>query len=201
MGFEFIGGVINVFKRLVVRKNADKEAKAAGAWIETTKKLGTVLGLIAAGISGFYGAWFKPEDKAQAAYEVTSEGIEALSRDVHRLTIMTTQANSAMIGMDKMVAVELAKLTQRLDYMESELEDRLSYEPAEIVDTVEAAAMSAPSPTMTHYPEPAPSDVMYGGDVAVEMMIEDMQGGMAAQRPQIKRNGIEMEMPAAEELF
>jgi hypothetical protein len=35
MGFEFIGGVINVFKRLVVRKNADKEhgSRRPRSWV------------------------------------------------------------------------------------------------------------------------------------------------------------------------
>jgi hypothetical protein len=194
-GYEIIAGGIGLFKRLIKRKDAEKEAKAAGAWLDTAKKLGAILGVMAAAISGFYGAWFKPENGAQAAYQVTSEGIEALSKDVQRLTVLTAENSAARIALDKEVAISVAKLTQRLDDIEKVMERRMSYKPPVIVDEI------AVSKTSSHYYAP-PSNFFAlpeNFDGATEMMVED---ATTQQRlPKIRRNGAEIEMPAAAELF
>lgn len=119
MAWAIVADALKFFRR------HDPEPKIG--WLEAAKKWATIIGAILAAISGFYGAWFKPETGAKNAYQVTSKAIDDLRAQV------TEQ--------DKACAINAAVSTQRLDAIEKELTRRLAYRP-------KAAAKASASQSM-----------------------------------------------------
>jgi len=167
-----IGGVTTIGYALVADfvkflRRRDPSAETADRWSESAKKWVTVLGALAAAVSGFYGAWFRPETGAKKSYVVTAEAIETLSRDVEAL-------QTALTRIDKSLSIDLAVMAQRVEDMERVMERRLSYRPARKEVVV---------------PEP---------EVLMDVTTVE---ATADKGPRIKKNGAQIQMPAAREVF
>lgn len=174
----FVGGLIGAATtigyaaaRVAVKKVT---AQTRDEVLKAIKKWAAVLGALAAAVSGVYGAWFRPETGAKQSYELLSQAVETLSSDVARLS-----ASDAT--MDKNMAVELARMGQRLDDMQAILEAKLAYEPPE----------PAPPPPVV-VSEPV-------GATETTVVVED-DDGWKRPKPEIKRKGLQIQMPTAKEV-
>jgi hypothetical protein len=169
----FVGGLVGAATtigyagaRTLVKKITTRTEKSV---LDAIKKWTAVLGALAAAVSGVYGAWFRPESGAKQSYELMSQAIEELSADVDKLHKSDTT-------MDKTMAVELARMGQRLDDMQALLEAKLAYEPAEL-------------------PPPPPPEPVIG---TTEVMVSN--DAKPAPKPEIRRQGLQIQMPSAEEV-
>lgn len=172
----FVGGLVGAattvgyagVRALVKKVTAQTQENV----LKAIKKWAAVLGALAAAVSGVYGAWFRPESKAKQSYELMAEAIEALSSDVARLSASDTD-------MDKNMAVELARLNQRLDDMQELLKTKLEYKPAPVKAPVVVTE---------------PMAVVGETEVMVETDVKP------APKPEIKRKGLRIQMPSAQEV-
>jgi hypothetical protein len=169
----FVGGLVGAAStigyataRALVKKITTRTQKSV---LNAIKKWTAVLGALAAAVSGVYGAWFRPESGAKQSYELMSQAIEELSADVDKLHKSDTV-------MDKTMAVELARMGQRLNDMQKLLELKLAYEPR---------AVEAPPPKVV-----ANEPTAVVGETQNE----------PATKPEIKRKGLQIQMPTAKEV-
>lgn len=162
-------------------KTAEAAVRDIEAMIAGGKRLAA--GAAAAGVafSGVYGAWFRPESEARAAYEVTGAGIELLSADVDDLDDWLGELTAAHNDLDRNTAIELVLLGKRLEQLEAELRDHhRGYQP------------SAPVAV-------ADSELSMTAQVAIP---DDLDGELVADGgPVIRRAADRLDLPAAKELF
>jgi hypothetical protein len=183
----FIGGLVGMAATIgyaaaasVVRfcRTAEPEPEQAIKWSEAAKKWVAVIGALIAALSGVYAAWLKPETRARESYEITSQAVEALSQDVTKLVAAVNELKDlpeAHNALDKYVAVELAKVTQRLDDMQR----------------VETTAVSEPEFVA---PVAVRPEVL---NIVVEDDFKDIKA-----RPSPKRGAnMQVQMPAAKVVF
>ena len=142
------------------------EAETASAWFETALKLIALVVALAGAGSGIYAAWFKPETKAREAYTITSGAVESLAKDLEKVNAALTKNVEAQNALDKTMAVELAKVNQRLDDLVAGRRTRSTV----VIDTVPAVVVPKIEPDR---PQDSP----------------------------VKREGLQMQMPAAADVF
>jgi len=99
------------------------EAETAGAWLETGLKLVAIIAALTGAGTGVYAAWFRPETKAREAYVVTSVAVEEMKTTIGKIA-------EGHDTLDRHVAIELAKINQRLDDFEKMARRRYAYEPS-----------------------------------------------------------------------
>lgn len=143
------------------------EAETASAWFETVLKLLALIAALAGAGSGIYAAWFKPETKAREAYTITSGAVESLAKDLEKVNAALTKSVEAHNALDKSVAVELAKIGQRLEAIEKATGRRATV-------------------------------------VVEEKMVPVIVNKIEPDRPKdspVKREGLQMQMPAPADVF
>ena len=141
LGYALVADAVKFFR------TKDPRPEQAIKWSEAAKKWATVIGALAAALSGVYAAWFKPEVRAREGYEITAAAVEVLSRDVSNISESLNDMIQAHNHLDKNLSVELAKVVQRLDDFEDMAKRRYAYEakPTVVIER-RSAPMDHPPP-------------------------------------------------------
>ena len=187
----FVGGLVGAattigyaFVRVIVKKAT---AQTKDNVLQSIKKWAAVIGALTAAVSGVYGAWFRPESKAKDSYELVAKAVELMSRDLDAVNERMGQLSRADTQMDKNMAVELARMGQRLDDVQGLLEARFAYKPPVIEDDLKPMAVIVSEP------------MHVAGET--EVMVTTMaEKAPPAPKPEIKRRGMQIQMPSTEEM-
>jgi hypothetical protein len=182
----FVGGLVGAATtvgyagvRVIVKKAT---AQTKDEVLKSIKKWAAVIGALAALVSGVYGAWFKPEAKAKDSYELVAKAVELVSADLARVNERINTLSRADTTLDKNMAVELARMGQRLDDMQGLLELKFAYKPAEIeVREPPAVVVSEPMHVV--------------GETEVTVASDEPKA-----KAEIKRKGLTIQMPSAQEV-
>lgn len=190
-------GLVSDIRRALMRsRDPNKDFNVA---LENVKKFGGIVAAAIAGVSGIYGAWFRPETKARSSYEVLSEAVETVSHDVDGVDKRVSQLADAHNALDRQSSIEIALLKKHIEALEAELHrEHAGYQvPKKISVSADDLSLSG------QILEPADFQMDSSTSLDVDDVVEhdSVVVDSINVRSRIKRDGKRLELPGSGEMF